>query len=114
MATVCTVVFPLVPVAISQVDKGSTLGDTDNDTVLYDAGQLTTKSCAASAATTASTSASNPASSSRLAGTRKQLPLDAPLDRTAYLARHVLTRRSLGRDRRTGGRARDAVARATA
>ncbi len=86
------VVFPLVPVEISQVDKGSILA-TPNHTILYDAGQLYDRGLRSDRGDHCIYVSVRPGVLERLAGTRQQLPLDAPLDRTTYLARHVLTRR---------------------
>jgi AraC-like DNA-binding protein len=86
------VVFPLTPVAISQVNRGSVL-ITPNHTVFYDAGQLYERRLASDQGDRCVFVGLRPETLEQIAGANRLRSIHAPHDQRTYLARHLLVRR---------------------
>lgn len=84
------VVFPLTPVVIDQLDKGSVL-TTPNHTVFYDAGQLYRRGLESEQGDHCFFIRLEPGVLDWLVGGRP-LTIDAPSDRRTFLGRHLLVR----------------------
>jgi AraC family transcriptional regulator len=84
------VVFPLTPVVIDQLDKGSVL-TTPNHTVYYDAGQLYRRGLESERGDHCFFIRLEPRVLESLVG-NGSLTIDAPSDRRTFLGRHLLVR----------------------
>jgi AraC family transcriptional regulator len=95
------VVFPLVPVGITQIDKGTVLA-TPNHMIFYDADQLYRRRllsehgdrCIFVSLDPGTLEALVQEAAPEIVDDRRQLvAIDAPVDQATYLARHLLVRR---------------------
>jgi AraC family transcriptional regulator len=85
------VVFPLTPVGIDQLERGSVL-TTSNHTVFYDGGQLYRRRLESEHGDHCFFIKLRPDTLERVVGDRPRA-IDAPADRETYLRRHVLVAR---------------------